>query len=161
MFGKMDGLGNVPESPLMPQEKGRVTSGEATPREMTPASRPSSATTADATDTGEDFKDLTPDQIVYLKKFSIAAFFAAPVWALCNKLYWHALISIIFGQMGGTIFMGIYLGSVGRREAWKRGWPSFDAFRERQSWTAKICAGAIFAVIFIGVLSALVNSGAN
>jgi len=127
--------------------------------------------------TGPQYQGLTPEQLKYISSWSWGAFFGSMVWPLGNKLYLWAVpalanlaISILLLVLAYTqispmayivlsflnmplglvsfIFL-IYLAIKGRRLAWEKGWPSFEAFKNRQKVMAWIILATIIAVIII------------
>lgn len=97
----------------------------------------------------EKYKNLTPEQITYIHKFSWGAFICSGVWPWGNKLYlWGVLAFVPLVN----IFVWLKLAIEGRKMAWEQGgWTNFEQFKNRQ----KIMAWIILAVIILAFLGNL------
>ncbi len=95
---------------------------------------------------------IVPDGV---RKFSWSAFFAAPVWAISNRV-WVGLLVLIpgVGQLLQLLF-----GFHGRELAWRKGqWANVDQFNQVQKKRAKTSV-LIWAGITVVFLALLVASG--
>jgi len=98
----------------------------------------------------DKYKNLTPEQITYIHKFSWGAFVASGIWPWGNKLYVWGILAFI--PLIG-IYVWIRLALEGRKMAWEQGgWTSFDQFKKRQ----KIMAWIILAVIILVLIGNLI-----
>lgn len=102
--------------------------------------------------TANQYAGLAEKEIAYIRGWSAAAFFMAPVWALCNRLYLHAVIGFVLSIAGGGLFVAIYMCIWGRRDAWKKrmpkDFPAFRSFQKRAAWISFI----VFLILLVIVL---------
>ncbi|KKQ27445.1 MAG: hypothetical protein US42_C0009G0035 [Candidatus Magasanikbacteria bacterium GW2011_GWC2_37_14] len=97
----------------------------------------------------DKYKNLTPEQITYIHKFSWGAFIASGIWPWGNKLYLWGILAFI--PLIG-IYVWIRLAIEGRKLAWEQGgWTNFEQFKNRQ----KIMAWIILAIIILAFLGNL------
>lgn len=101
------------------------------------------------------FAGLTDEQINYISGWSWSAFFGSFVFAIGNRLYGWALLSLIPIV---SLYVWIKLSISGRRLSWEKGgWGSFEIFRKRQ----KIVAIVIVILIILGLLLGILGNGAD
>lgn len=95
---------------------------------------------------------LNTEQEIYIKApWDWIAFFGAFIWALGNRLYGWALLSII--PLVG-LFPWIVLTLVGRCMSWERGgWKSFDQFYQRQRVLKIIISIIILLVVVMQIVA--------
>jgi hypothetical protein len=100
--------------------------------------------------TQEKYRDLTPEQIAYINKWSWGAFFAFPIWVLGNGLYmWVFATFIPFFNIYAVFKLAMH----GRKMAWEEEtWKNFDEFKQRQ----KIMAWIIFVIIILATVGEFV-----
>jgi len=99
------------------------------------------------------YAGLSDVQIRYINSFYLAAFFNPLVWALVNKLWVQALLTLI---PVFNLYQWIYLAVKGGRLAWEENedW-TYEAFKKRQKLAAGLVVASIFApIFFIGILQA-------
>ena len=98
----------------------------------------------------EKYKNLTPEQITYIHKFSWGAFVCSTVWPWGNKLYIWGILAFVPLV---NIYVWLRLAITGRQMAWERGgWTNFEQFKNRQKIMAWVILGIII-LIFLGNLS--------
>lgn len=99
----------------------------------------------------EKYKNLTPEQITFINKWSWGAFFSFPVWVLGNGLYIWILASIV---PFFNIYAWIKLSANGRKMAWEEHtWINFDQFKQRQ----KTMAWIIVLLCILNLVRIIVN----
>lgn len=98
------------------------------------------------------YQNLTPEQIKFIRGGSLAGFFGALIWALGNKLWLWALLSLIPLV---NIYVAFKLAFHGRRMAWEKAeWQSFEQFRGRQ----KLMAWIILALVVLYTVGMVASS---
>jgi len=118
----------------------------------------------------EDYSNLSIEQLIYLCKSSVAAFFVTFVFTLGNRLYYWAIIPVISCVLGfivaffpnpilsafvslvglGSFVIAVIMAGFGRRRAWEKYAPKdFDKFKKKQKIIG-IVALIVF-IIFFGI----------
>lgn len=105
----------------------------------------------------EPYRSMPEDQFQFIMKPSWGAFFNAPAWAFCNKLYGWGVVALFVPIV--QLYAWIRLFADGRRMAWQQtGWKSFEHFKQRQPVAAVIVAAVIVcSVLFSALIPVLVG----
>ena len=98
----------------------------------------------------EPYHSMPEDQFQFLMKPSWGAFFNAPAWAFCNKLYGWGVVALFVPII--NLYAWLRLFADGRRMAWSQaGWHSFEQFRNRQKTAAWVVTGVIVLSLCLSV----------
>ncbi len=96
------------------------------------------------------YAGLLSEQVNYIDKWSWTAFFAAPVWAVGNKLYGWTLLCFV--PLAG-FYAWIKLSADGRKMAWEKGgWDNFAQFQSRQKIMMWVAVGICVTLIALKVI---------